>query len=171
MSIRYDSSSSITILKIMGTKSKIQWYRWQEMCTDPIDRITIYIFWKWRAASICVESVMIHREKDALSLCVRKRYDDGTWTEKGCETLCIFDREHFDLKESTSVLNQMGCASRECKQNMKICVCDILRYGQKVIWKRKNVIQTSWYTPYNTGRTERNGIFQRTDKKFDDTLF
>ena len=145
-----------------GTKSKIQWYRWKEMCTDPIDRIAIYIIWKWRAASICVE-VLWYTVKKTLFLSV---YVNDMMMGHGLKNnvkLMYFWCEHFDLKESTSVLSQMGCASRECKQNMKICVCDILRYDQKVIWKRK-MWSRHQEKLLQHGRTERPGIFRRTDK-------
>ena len=79
---------------------------------------------------------MIHSEKDVLSLYVRGRYDDESWLKNHVK-LMYFCVKHFALKEITSVLNIMGCASRECKKNMKICVCDVLSNDHKIMWKRK----------------------------------
>ena len=162
MSIRYDSSSSVTILKNHRIKSKIRWYRWKEMCTDPHWQDCNLYYLKMDAASICVEVFWYTVKKTSfLSM-----YVDGMMMRVGLKNhlkLMYFCVKHFALKEITSVLNKMGCASRECKQNMKICVCDILSYDQKIMWKRK-----IWFTHHEMllqyGRTERSGIFRRTHR-------
>ena len=161
MSIRYDSSSSITILKIIGQSQRSSDIVRKKCVRIPWTGLQFILF-ENGGLQVFVWKCYDTQWKDALSLCVRKRYDDGHGL-KNTVKLMYFGCEHFDLKESTFVLNQMGCTSREYKQNMKICVCDIFRYDQKVIWKRK-----MWFRRHDKllqhGRTERPGIFRRTDK-------
>ena len=119
----------------------------------PIGRIANYIIGKRRKESICTEMFLIHSEKGALSLSLCT-WTIWRWEVKWIWNLCIFGVKHFALKEITPLFDQMGCASRECKQNVKICVCDILRHNQKVFRKRK-----IWFRKHGMllqhGRTER----------------
>ena len=101
---RHGSSSSITILKNHGTKSKIQWYQWKEMCMESIGRIAIYIIGKRRKESICMEVFLIHSEKGALSLSLCT-WTIWRWEVKWIWNLCIFGVKHFALEEITPLFD------------------------------------------------------------------